>query len=491
MKFEQPPMPSPEEMAKIEKERALSDAELLKGGAEYKFNEKGEKRLDATDEQLEEARKEMKKDSKESRGGLKSTKEMIAEQLSRETEELQKEKNAEQEKIIKEFEKSLNELQKDIRQGNVSYRIDTPIPPLGIKDEKADFLLGGEKVKNYPMYGGGIRNCSKEQLNRRDGGYISRIGLSEQFEQEIYSDENDKEKIEFLKNANAFISLTSVNKINEYYEKKKEKGLGKFFKESESVKIREERGEAKIKDLIEGSFIGDKNPNEKIFHLNIAYQNEIYPRDITGMSEEERNRRNLTRIAFYIGEKEANNILNGIRVKPEKFWEIINKIEPNILNVVPSRQESFYGVHALLVKVQGKEDEILQWPRETEKQAVEKSEAPPELPPDFPPSAKRVSSENWKQDFPEVSEYTKRLLRDRYGDFIEIGKSGLKTKYGEINGSLIWVDNEFMFGVFETPQGKIKIPLGEILDYSGIPYGERKTKKEQRKEPPATKSFSR
>lgn len=60
MKFEQPPMPSPEEMAKIEKERILSDAELLKGGADYKFDEKGQKRLDVTDEQIEEAREEMK-----------------------------------------------------------------------------------------------------------------------------------------------------------------------------------------------------------------------------------------------------------------------------------------------------------------------------------------------------------------------------------------------------------------------------------------------
>ena len=44
-------MPSPEEMAKIEKERVLSDTEPLKGGAEYKFNEKGEKFL-VTEEQI-------------------------------------------------------------------------------------------------------------------------------------------------------------------------------------------------------------------------------------------------------------------------------------------------------------------------------------------------------------------------------------------------------------------------------------------------------
>ncbi|KKW06964.1 MAG: hypothetical protein UY41_C0011G0021 [Candidatus Moranbacteria bacterium GW2011_GWE1_49_15] len=43
-------MPTPEEMAKIQKERALSDAELIKGGAEYVADENG-LRLEVTREQ--------------------------------------------------------------------------------------------------------------------------------------------------------------------------------------------------------------------------------------------------------------------------------------------------------------------------------------------------------------------------------------------------------------------------------------------------------
>jgi hypothetical protein len=42
---------TPEEQAKIEKERTISDAELLKGGAEYVVDDKGEKRLEVTDGQ--------------------------------------------------------------------------------------------------------------------------------------------------------------------------------------------------------------------------------------------------------------------------------------------------------------------------------------------------------------------------------------------------------------------------------------------------------
>lgn len=61
MKFEQLSTPSPEEMARIEKERILSDADLLKGGAEFKFEEGG-KILGLTSEQIEAIRQEMEKD---------------------------------------------------------------------------------------------------------------------------------------------------------------------------------------------------------------------------------------------------------------------------------------------------------------------------------------------------------------------------------------------------------------------------------------------
>ena len=42
-KFEQPKQYTPEEIAGLEKSRTISDAELLKGGAQYSVNEKGEK----------------------------------------------------------------------------------------------------------------------------------------------------------------------------------------------------------------------------------------------------------------------------------------------------------------------------------------------------------------------------------------------------------------------------------------------------------------
>ena len=55
-------IPSPEEQAEIEKSRAISDAELLKGGAHYKVDEQGGKTFVPTVEQLQVAETEMKKE---------------------------------------------------------------------------------------------------------------------------------------------------------------------------------------------------------------------------------------------------------------------------------------------------------------------------------------------------------------------------------------------------------------------------------------------
>lgn len=49
--------PSPEEQAELEKSRTISDADLLKGGAEYKVDESGEKRLEVTKDQIDSLEK--------------------------------------------------------------------------------------------------------------------------------------------------------------------------------------------------------------------------------------------------------------------------------------------------------------------------------------------------------------------------------------------------------------------------------------------------
>lgn len=53
--------PTPEEQAKTEKERTLSDADLLKKGAEYVVDELGEKRLEVTGQQIADLKRTGKK----------------------------------------------------------------------------------------------------------------------------------------------------------------------------------------------------------------------------------------------------------------------------------------------------------------------------------------------------------------------------------------------------------------------------------------------
>ncbi len=53
MSRETGPKYTPQKQAEIEKSRTLSDAELLKEGAEYNVNERGEKRLELTKEQIQ------------------------------------------------------------------------------------------------------------------------------------------------------------------------------------------------------------------------------------------------------------------------------------------------------------------------------------------------------------------------------------------------------------------------------------------------------
>ena len=64
MGFETPKKPTPEEMAKIQKERALSDAKLIKGGAEYVADEHG-LRLEVTKNQIVNAEKEIRGENEE------------------------------------------------------------------------------------------------------------------------------------------------------------------------------------------------------------------------------------------------------------------------------------------------------------------------------------------------------------------------------------------------------------------------------------------
>lgn len=130
--------PSPEEMVKIEKERVLSDAEFLKGGAEYKFNEKGEKRLEVTEEQIEKARKEMEESIKD-KDVFEETEKELKSNLTKEFwkhhqkfgEELKEKYNYTDEMCARKF------VEKDLRQLFYDFGFKELTKP-HYKDEKGD-----------------------------------------------------------------------------------------------------------------------------------------------------------------------------------------------------------------------------------------------------------------------------------------------------------------------------------------------------------------
>lgn len=62
MSFESPQQPTPEKRANIEAERTISDAEFLKEGAKYTFDQKGDRQLEVTSEQVEKTKEEMSDD---------------------------------------------------------------------------------------------------------------------------------------------------------------------------------------------------------------------------------------------------------------------------------------------------------------------------------------------------------------------------------------------------------------------------------------------
>jgi len=64
MGFETPKMLTPEEMAKIEKERTINDAKMLSEGADYVYDNKGNKRLEATELQFRQSAHEMNESMK-------------------------------------------------------------------------------------------------------------------------------------------------------------------------------------------------------------------------------------------------------------------------------------------------------------------------------------------------------------------------------------------------------------------------------------------
>ncbi len=105
--------------------------------------------------------------------------------------------------------------------------------------------------------------------------------------------------------------------------------------------------------------------------------------------------------------------------------------------------------------------------------------------PDIPPDADILTEKDVKElgiNLKEVRPYSidaPEELRRRFGEYPEIGAYGLNTEFGQVNGRLIWCDGNI--AIFETPQGKIKMPFKKIVAPSGSTYEQIENKWEDEK----------
>ena len=89
----------------------------------------------------------------------------------------------------------------------------------------------------------------------------------------------------------------------------------------------------------------------------------------------------------------------------------------------------------------------------------------------LPPTAKAISEEEWASIINKVKE-----SENIHSNGPRIGAKNLRTKYGVINGALVFCDGDV--AVFDTPQGKMSVPFADLLDPFGYDYGGKKEKEE-------------
>ena len=148
----------------------------------------------------------------------------------------------------------------------------------------------------------------------------------------------------------------------------------------------------------------------------------------------------------------------------EEFGEVSLSEQKRIIKSIDAKLKAL-GIHAQL-------------PQIAEEVPLSKPEDPDTLP-DLPPSAKKVSQKE-VQSMNPMGVISHGLTRELQRALLwpEMGSEGHSTKYGVINGPLIYSDG--LIAIFETPYGLIKIPFDELLDPSGVSYGDRKIKIKKR-----------
>ncbi len=95
--------------------------------------------------------------------------------------------------------------------------------------------------------------------------------------------------------------------------------------------------------------------------------------------------------------------------------------------------------------------------------------------PENPVLGTPVEDWDWFGDFEgnAMNDYRALTYYDRDNFYPKLNAVNLRTKEGVINGSMIYTNGSI--AIFQTPQGKMKIPFADLVSPSGKTYGEIQT----------------
>lgn len=465
MNFKNSKSPSLEEMAKIEKQRTLSDAELLKGGAEYKFNEKGEKRLEVTEKQINGTRNEMKKD-KNKETTIESIHETARNEYLR---------------IFNELKQAGNSLTKESLDDPEFYK------KVNFRDNKilGDAINELSKITGYfnPVFFEKIEREALEEVRRgKQIGTKSQINLNANSQEKslkgIKSDNNNEQDkkenqdpiLLLSKDCGFEIEGMAIGVPRTFMFRGKEWRINSYDSKTKQLSI-----EIPLEHKTSMTLEEFKKINQPKLFKN--HRSELELRMFKDLRDKADNWEKLYRLIEDSGGIQG---INGF-FEPDRLINIIKQAREKRLDV--SRIPNTLGLRDKII-------ELIKIEEVRKKINPENPESPSDLSPLSEKDFNNLGIS--KEDLGKPYSFSRsETLSSMYGEYPEIGVNGLRTERGMINGKLVWCNGEI--AIFETPEGKIKVPFRKLISPSGETYEqiERKRKDKERRRKFVTKPKER
>ncbi len=431
---------TPQEIAQIKKERTLSDAGLLNGGAEYEVDDKGNETFLATDKQIENARKEMGED-------LEQEKRKFLENLSED-----------ERKYLDEFlkhAKRFSDVGNMLDEGKITDDIfhktelkylelyNRDVKPLGEKIGKDRSM---EIWELYKKFNPDLKKKSAEEL-KSEGG----------------TKKEGQDSMSLLSKDCGFeIEGTAIGVPKTFMFRGKEWRINSYDPETKQLSI-----EIPLEHKTSMTLEEFKKINQPKLFKN--HRSDLELQMFKGLRDKVDNWEKLYRLIEDSGGIQG---INGF-FEPDRLINIIKQAREKRLDV--SRIPNTLGLRDKIIELLKIEE-------------VRKKINPenPEGPSDLSQENKMLDEKDFENlginegDLGKPYSFSRsETLSSIYGEYPEIGVNGLRTEQGRINGKLVWCNGEI--AIFETPEGKIKVPFRKLISPSGETYEQIERKRKDKK----------